>query len=152
VGNLKNWVYSIARNTIIDYYRKKKEFTSEIGEAVYIHEEDSKDVAIELGQCISSFISELPEDYKTIMILSEIEGISQKDISEQLGMNYVTVRSKIQRGRKKLKVLISDCCTVFQGGKGSILDYVEKGNCNKGDDCLKPGLNQTNNKAGCDNC
>lgn len=64
-----------------------------------------------------------------LLTLSELENISQKEIAKRLDMNYVTVRSKIQRSRKKLKGVFSDCCTILQGGKGSILDYEQKKNC-----------------------
>ena len=79
-----------------------------------------------MESCINQFIQELPENYRTIMVLSELEGVPQKEIATQLNINYTTVRSKVQRGRKKLKKLISDCCVVTQGGKGSILDIKEE--------------------------
>ena len=55
-----------------------------------------------------------------------------KDIAAQLNMNYVTVRSKIQRGRRKLKDIFTDCCVITQGGKGSILSYEERKCCDDG--------------------
>jgi RNA polymerase sigma-70 factor, ECF subfamily len=82
-----------------------------------------------LSNCIAPFLYQLPEDYRDIMILSEIDDVSQKEIAARLNLNYVTVRSKIQRGRLKLKELISDCCTMIQGGKGGIVDYEKKGTC-----------------------
>ena len=50
-------------------------------------------------------------------------------------MKYVTVRSKVQRGRKKLKDLFEGCCTVLQGGKGSITDFENKSGFNKTSSC-----------------
>lgn len=132
VKNIKSWLYSIARNSIIDYYRRKKHFTAE--EEIFIEKELSEKSAIdELTNCVAPFVNQLPEDYITIMKLSEIENFSQKEIAQKFGMNYATVRSKVQRGRKKLKELISDCCTVVQGGKGGIIDFVKNGDC--GDSC-----------------
>lgn len=123
VNNLKNWVYTIAKNTITDYYRKKKVLLEDL-EGVSFSEEIAENTAAEeLSTCVSRFIQELPEEYRSIMILSELEGVPQKEIAEQMGINYVTVRSKVQRGRKKLKVIFTDCCTIKQGGKGSIMSY-----------------------------
>lgn len=131
VENIKSWVYSIARNSIIDYYRKKKRYTEEV-EDVFIQEEISKEDAVnELSNCIAPFIDQLPKDYISIMKLSEIENLSQKEIAKKFDMNYTTVRSKVQRGRIKLKELISDCCTVIQGGKGGIVDFKKNENCHK---------------------
>ena len=69
------------------------------------------------------------------MILSELKNVPQKEIAAQLNMNYVTVRSKVQRGRKKLKQLFEGCCTVLQGGKGSIMSFESKPDCEKKTSC-----------------
>ncbi len=130
VKNIKSWVYTIAKNSIVDHYRKNKLFTQEIGNEDFQEELSEKEAIKELSNCIVPFLNQLPEDYREIMILSELDDVSQKEIAQRLNLNYVTVRSKIQRGRLKLKALISDCCTVIQGGKGGIIDY--KKNC-KGD-------------------
>lgn len=131
VNNLKSWVYTIARNTITDYYRKKQlavdSMANEPPEELTTDTEKSK----ELATCVAAFIEELPEEYRELLILSELKNIPQKEIAEQLQMNYVTVRSKIQRGRKKLKQLFENCCEVIQGGKGSIVDFKKRSVCNK---------------------
>ena len=127
VKNIKSWVYTIAKNAIIDYYRKKKNNSSVIDEFIDNFESSDNNRVKEFANCcVLPFVNQLPEDYKQIMKLSELEEIPQKEIAERLNMNYVTVRSRVQRGRQKLKQLISDCCIVVQGGKGSIIDFVDK--------------------------
>lgn len=135
IDNVKSWVYTIARNTITDYYRKRKIATSELGDYSFDGDYNQEDSALELSNCIIPFINELPEEYRSLMILSELEEISQKEIAEKLDVNYVTVRSKIQRGRKKLKDIFSDCCTFIQGGKGSIMDFRSKNDCDGESSC-----------------
>lgn len=135
VDNIKNWVYAVAKNSITDYYRKKKVPTSELGFESILEESNEALASKQLSECITSFVNELPEEYRAVMILSELNEIPQKEIAAQLDMNYVTVRSKVQRGRKKLKALFSECCTVVQGGKGSILDYVQNNSCGHASSC-----------------
>lgn len=135
VENVKSWVYTIAKNSITDYYRKKHITTSEMEESMISYENDKEDVTEELSGCVTNFINQLPEEYRLLLTLSELKNVSQKEIAEQLDMNYVTVRSKIQRGRKKLKELFEGCCTVLQGGKGSILEYEKKEDCAKKTSC-----------------
>ena len=131
VKSIKNWVYTIARNSITDYYRGKKNVIEGVEKIEFQDKstEENQDAISELSSCISSFVRKLPKEYRDIMQLSEIENIRQKEIAERLNMNYVTVRSKIQRGRLKLKNLISECCTIIQGGKGGIVDYKKNINC-----------------------
>jgi len=129
-NNVKNLVYTIAKNTIIDFYRKKKILMTDIDDE-NIGEEylNKNDDSFELSNCIRFYIDKLPKEYKEIMILSEIKEIPQKEIAESFNMNYTTVRSKVQRGRKKLKKLFTDCCSVLQGGQGSIIEIEKKGTC-----------------------
>ncbi|CAM1344170.1 sigma-70 family RNA polymerase sigma factor [Tenacibaculum amylolyticum] len=135
IDNIKSWVYTIAKNTITDYYRKKHLQTNAIENDTFLQEDSNENVSIELSKCVNSFIDQLPEEYKELMILSEIKEIPQKEIAQQLNINYVTVRSKIQRGRKKLRQLFEGCCTVLQGGKGSIIDFKHKTDCNNTSSC-----------------
>lgn len=130
VNNLKHWVYSIAQNTITDFYRKKKILSNSIEDHQVFEEENNDEATQELSLCVEEFIKELPKDYQKIMTMAGIENKSQKEIAETLDMNYVTVRSKIQRGRRKLRDLFTNCCTVLQGGKGSIIEYERKTDCN----------------------
>ncbi|WP_422360080.1 sigma-70 family RNA polymerase sigma factor [Reichenbachiella sp.] len=128
MGSVKSWVYAVAKNTIVDYYRKKRIATNELDEQVF-REEELADVVHELSSCIAPFIDQLPDEYRQVLQLSELKRIPQKEIAKQLDINYTTLRSKIQRGRKKLKVLISECCHVEQGVKGSIVQYKKKSSC-----------------------
>lgn len=135
IENLKSWVYTIAKNTITDYYRKKQLETNSIEEDVYFDTESSKDAGQELSNCVSAFVNQLPKEYRELLTLSELKEIPQKEIAQQLDMNYVTVRSKVQRGRKKLKELLEGCCSILQGGKGSIMEYQSNTGCNKKTSC-----------------
>ena len=134
VENIKSWVYTIAKNTITDYYRRKKVINEELNDNVP-SVEDEHEVAKEMSECVTSFVNLLPQEYREILTLSELKGVSQKEIAKQLDLNYVTVRSKVQRGRKKLKELFESCCTILQGGKGSILEYKEKKGCDPNVSC-----------------
>src|SRR6266487_1680928 len=100
--SLKSWLFTIAMNQIIDYYRSRKKpedlDTSTLGNTFEV---DEKKAYGELENCLHGFINLLPTEYKDLIIKSEIEGKSQKELSEILGINYVTLRSKVQRGRER---------------------------------------------------
>lgn len=129
--NVKSWMYTIAQNTVIDYYRRKKVPMEDIEllEKEFPDADTDSQAWQEMSACIVPFIAQLPEEYRTLMQLSELDGIPQKELAEKLDMNYTTLRSKVQRGRKKLKQLITSCCTVVQGGRGHIIGYERSGSC-----------------------
>ncbi|MGH1335145.1 MAG: sigma-70 family RNA polymerase sigma factor [Aureispira sp.] len=131
IKNQKHWLYSIAKNTVTDYYRKKRLPVSEadwstIDQPITGELENfqlTEQQKTSLNRYMVSLLEALPEEERQIMRMVELEGFSQKEVAQELGMNYTTVRSKVQRGRHKIKKAISECCEVIQGGKGSIIGY-----------------------------
>ena len=120
--SLKSWLFTIAKNRIIDYYRAKR-YGVDIEEIkIPAEDEEHEDAYQELQGCLNSFIERLPTDYKKIIVQSEIEGKSQKEISENLDINYVTLRSKVQRGRTKIKNMIIDACVIEKDVLGRVTD------------------------------
>jgi RNA polymerase sigma-70 factor, ECF subfamily len=133
---LTGWIYSITRNAIIDYYRTNKaKRNNSLDDALTesLPEEDNADTTKGLDGCIGSMIAQLPDEYKTIILESELNGISQKELAEKYDMPYPTVRSRVQRGRERLKQLFNNCCQIEADKHGNILDVERKSDC--GDTC-----------------
>ena len=129
---LKNWIFTITRNAIIDYYRvnaNKKKFavTREIDENIL--EADDPDPTKGLDQCIGKMIGLLPEEYRDIIIDSELNGVKQKDLAEKYGMAYPSMRSRVQRGRERLKQLFYNCCHIETDKRGNVLVAQGRKNC-----------------------
>jgi RNA polymerase sigma-70 factor (ECF subfamily) len=131
-----SWIYSITRNAIIDYYRSNKAKRNDsLDEALTesLPEEDTDDNTKGLDGCIGSMIAQLPDEYKTIILESELNGVSQKELAAKYDMAYPTVRSRVQRGRERLKQLFNNCCQIEADKHGNILDVERKSGC--GDSC-----------------
>ncbi len=129
---LKNWIFTITRNAIIDYYRvnatkKKVAVTGELDED--ISEAEDPDPTKGLDQCMNSMISLLPEEYRNIIIESEINGVKQKDLAGKYGIPYPSMRSKVQRGRERLKQLFYNCCHIETDKLGNVIEAQGKGGC-----------------------
>jgi RNA polymerase sigma-70 factor (ECF subfamily) len=129
---LKSWIYTITRNTIIDYYRvnasqKKIPVDNEIEETIL--DEEYSDSTKGLDQCMTSMINLLPDEYKSIIIDAELNGIKQKDLAEKYGMAYPSMRSRVQRGRERLKQLFYNCCHIQTDSLGNIIQAVGRNDC-----------------------
>lgn len=122
---LQSWMYTIARNAIIDYYRarsSKKESSTETEELLeYFSEEEYSDISKDLDCCLMGFVAQLPEEYRDIIIDVDLRGIKQKDLTVKYELAYPSVRSRVQRGREKLKQLLLDCCNMQWDKRGNIL-------------------------------
>ena len=127
---LESWIYQIARNSIIDYYRKKKNFT-EIPES--LKEEDTNDnkAAKRISPSVIEMINELPYKYKEALLLTEFKGLKQRELAESLGLSLPGAKSRVQRAREQLKEMLLDCCHFELDKYGNIIDYCERNSCCK---------------------
>ena len=76
-----------------------------------------------LSNCINVKISKLPESYKQAILLTTFENYSQISLAKELGISYSGAKTRVQRAKEKLKVLISDCANVELDNKGDIIDF-----------------------------
>jgi RNA polymerase sigma-70 factor (ECF subfamily) len=130
---LKSWIFTITKNAIIDYYRKNAtNRTTSMTENTMdnMHIETDFDATKGLEKCLEGFIQRLPEEYRDIIIDSEIKGIKQKDLIEKYNLAYPSVRSRVQRGRSRLKDMLLACCKVELDSRGSVLEVIPQHSSN----------------------
>ncbi|MCH8902764.1 MAG: RNA polymerase sigma factor SigZ [Bacteroidetes bacterium] len=131
---LKSWVYQIARNSIIDHHRKA---VQELKKArVSLDTENEISLNNDLAKCIIPFIDELPEKYREALLLTGIEGLSQKDYALKMGLSYTGAKSRVQRARVMLKELFTSCCEIQADAYGNILGVRERASS----PCRRPDL------------
>lgn len=128
---LQSWLYQIARNAIIDYFRAQKP-TVDIPEWLPQPETDPDEkVAQELSECLRPMIQLLPKNYREALILSELRGLTQKEVAQVQGTSLSGAKSRIQRGRVLLKNMLAECCRLKFDHNGRLYDYERKGKvCN----------------------
>ena len=100
----KPWFKKIIVNRAIDYYRKymkHHDAQSLDEEEVQIHETSTVD-ELEL-QDLMNLLNELPERYRLVFNLYEVEGYSHQEISEKLGIGESTSRSDLSRAKQLLR-------------------------------------------------
>lgn len=104
---LKSWLFSIANNTTLDYFRKKELVLPALEDSKVIESEKDKHDATD---CIVPLILNLPKKYKEILLLTEVKGMKQQQAADQLGLSLTAVKSRVLRGREQLKKGFMDCC------------------------------------------
>jgi len=131
-SKLESWIFQIARNTIADFNRQKAKQASVPlrDQDKELETEDCKNT--EVAEWLIPFIKQLPLKYSEPLMLYEIEGLSQREISEKEKISLSGLKSRIQRGRLKLKAALNACCKFEIDKRGNILDYDQKGDeCDK---------------------
>ncbi|MFY9345747.1 MAG: sigma-70 family RNA polymerase sigma factor [Planctomycetota bacterium] len=129
-GPLHAWVLRVARNAIIDRHRTRKDAPAPVDELA------APDAVpqIERGGLLASFrrfIHALPAEQREAVLLTEYEGVTQRELAARLGVSVSTVKSRVQRGRKRLAKALTDCCTFEFDRRGTIVDWQRR----PGGDC-----------------
>jgi RNA polymerase sigma-70 factor (ECF subfamily) len=113
-GSFEGWLWRITRNAFLDDVRRRnRRPTSPLPDEIDrwdMGSTDSADVEyarISLGDDIQKALLELPFDFREAVVLCDVVGLSYEEISLAVAVPIGTVRSRIHRGRKMLKDLLS---------------------------------------------
>jgi RNA polymerase sigma-70 factor (ECF subfamily) len=138
---LASWLFQVTRNAIADYYRAPErrreiptDFTLEtdadmanvygdIGTDPLDSDAHRAEVLEELSSCLRPMTQHLPAHYRDAISLVELEGLTQREAAERLGLSVSGMKSRVQRGRQMLKHMLHDCCQIQLGPDGRIADY-----------------------------
>jgi len=125
--NCKAWLYRIMKNSFINRYRraqKRPESVDYDGIQEYYHSirpdwEDGNDMQREvfdrlLSDEVTEAVKMLPPDFRTVVILSDLEDFTYEEIAEFVDCPIGTVRSRLHRGRR----LLRDYLATYAGDKG----------------------------------
>ena len=123
-SRLQSWVYQITRNAIVDFYRKPSPGQELPEDLVAMNgDDDESDVERKLAYRLRGMVEQLPAEYRQAMIFTVFEGLTQKEVAARLGLSLSGAKSRVQRGREKLRDLLLDCCHLEFDRRGRVIDY-----------------------------
>ena len=127
VKNIKSWLFQIAHNCIIDNYRKQKKFPD-----VVLPEEIEEDENLAFKDAVEylePLLGFLPSDYAVPLKLSDIDGLKQAEVAQQLNLSLSATKSRIQRARVLLKEEFITCCHLETDASGNLISFEIKASC-----------------------
>ena len=120
--NFKAWLFKILKNTFINRYRKRQRqplknsfdeiegsFESKLLESPLTARGATPEEELmvdALDQDVQQALEALPEDYRTAVELADLQGLSYREIADQLDIPLGTVMSRLYRGRRKLEAVL----------------------------------------------
>jgi len=118
--SIKAWLFKILKNTFINLYRKRirepeivdyEKVESFIGliknnNFDFARLEENNLLNKFLSDDVVSALSQLPDDFKIVILLSDVEGLSYKEIADIMECPIGTVRSRLSRARKMLQKIL----------------------------------------------
>jgi len=114
--NAKAWLFKILKNAYINQYRKKSRRPAKVDFEEFIGYQDSEDTSIAeyqdlreeifenlLGDEVTTAINALPIDFRTVILLCDVEDFTYEEIAKIIDIPIGTVRSRLHRARNMLK-------------------------------------------------
>ncbi|AKU96250.1 RNA polymerase sigma factor SigZ [Labilithrix luteola] len=121
------WVYQVARSAIADHHRARRRcgpIVADDGDALEVAEpSESYDGSIEevLAMYVAPFVAKLPSPYREALTLTELEGLTQREAAEMLGISLSGMKSRVQRGRQHLREALEACCEIAVDARGRVV-------------------------------
>lgn len=137
-ASLEGWIYLIARNAIIDHYRTRKK-TVEVPDTLSAEPEATDGEIEELKASFRRMIYSLPEPYRDAIVLTELNGLTQQELANRLGISLSGAKSRVQRARALLRQMLDECCTFEFDRRGKVIgcEPREQTHCAE---CRTPGV------------
>lgn len=130
-ASLSTWIYRIATNAALDRLRRSGPRQAEVQgtlQAVQTQPETDSDlesfpleaqspsveatvIQEEMSACVREFVGRLPETYRTVMVLGELEGFTNAEIAEILEVSLDTVKIRLHRARARLRKELEAGCS-----------------------------------------
>ncbi len=122
---LSAWVYRIATNAATDRLRQTARFsTTEDDDFAPPDTTDSAEqqaIRSEMSACVHDLMNQLPGNYRTVLVLSEIEGLKDAEIAEVVGATVQAVKIRLHRARARLRQILEDRCRFYHDPDNKLL-------------------------------
>lgn len=119
--NAKAWMFRILKNSFINNYRKTSKKPAEVDydevspyyESIRAERTETSDLENlmfreMMDDDLSNALTRLPEDFRTVVLLCDVEGYTYEEIANMLDVPIGTIRSRLHRGRNLLKTELLD--------------------------------------------
>jgi RNA polymerase sigma-70 factor (ECF subfamily) len=111
------WVQRVADNVLIDHRRRRAPLARELADPS--DEAPEEDVPATVAGWLPAFVRELPAEAREALELHELEGLTHAEIAARTGLSVSGVKSRVQRGRERLRAALLQCCAFELDRRGA---------------------------------
>jgi RNA polymerase sigma-70 factor, ECF subfamily len=128
------WLYQVARSAVQESRRQRARHPlagGEYEEPVAAEPESSVASEAGLAAFAAGAITRLPPPYRQALTLTELQGMTQLAAAKLVGISPSGMKSRVQRGREKLREIVEACCSIALDGRGAVIacEPREKATC-----------------------
>lgn len=126
-ASLSTWIYRIATNAAYDRLRCRSSHPHAdmpIDDAPPVEDRapgvEQRLVRREMNDCIGAYIDRLPASYRSVVVLSEHEGLTNAEVAETLGVTLDTVKIRLHRARARLRKELGGGCDFYRDDRNEL--------------------------------
>lgn len=125
------WLFQVARSAIADSHRRRLRQPALVPDVALeveapVEEASPTALEVELASYLVPLLARLPSPYREALTLIELEGMTQQAAASALGISLSGMKSRVQRGREKLRALLEACCRVAVDVRGTVIECAPK--------------------------
>jgi RNA polymerase sigma-70 factor (ECF subfamily) len=134
-SRISTWIYRIATNAAMDHLRKpstkqssRQEYAAE-DESEFPYENfvvddaplhDTLLIRKDMNTCIRGLVNGLPDNYRTVLVLADLEGFTNAEVGDVLGLSLDTVKIRLHRARLQLKKAMDRACHLYRDARNEL--------------------------------
>ena len=127
------WLYRIATNVCRDYFRKQKRINEQahdgsdaLIEPQVLRDENAPQLnkvieCAEMGECVRQYFDELPNSYRVVIILHDLEEMTNPEIADMLCISVDAAKVRLHRARKRLRIILENACNFYTDERGILV-------------------------------
>ncbi len=124
-SSLRTWSFSIATRVAADHFRRPETRAQavnvdELAEAADDAEIDERLIVDEMNACVRDVIDVLPADYRTALVLHDLEGLTAAETARVCGCSLETAKIRIHRARRRLRQALEAECCFYRNRDGTV--------------------------------
>jgi RNA polymerase sigma-70 factor, ECF subfamily len=128
---MSGWLLQVARSAIADHGRARARHPiadpDAAPEPAAEPADDDRRAFESLVGCVALFVGRLPSPYREAITLVELEQQTIREAAALAGVSVSGMKSRVQRGREKLRALFEDCCAIAVDARGKVTDCEPRG-------------------------
>lgn len=130
-GALSAWLYRIATNVAIDWLRRQPQAERQAADEEADAAEELMDTGgeslqtvveqREMSDCVQAYLEQLSDDYRAVILLHDLEGMTAVEIAQLLGVTVGAVKIRLHRARKSLQAALNAACHFTHDRRGVLI-------------------------------
>lgn len=130
---LAHWVSRVARNAVVDEYRRtgrgREQPVATPDDVPDAEPDETSEVLDELAHCLRPLLLGLPDEQRRAVEMIDLDGLPQAEAARREGVSLSGMKSRVQRGRRRLAQLLDSCCALTLDARGLPMDYTPGSGC-----------------------